>query len=91
MKFVLYILKKIIPFFIVSLFFVSLILNLVDLFMNISSYLEMDAPAKDVIKVMILYIPKTISYAAPIDFKFKVTYNLSDINDKNEIESLFSS
>ena len=91
MKFVLYILKKIIPFFIVSLFFVSLILNLVDLFMNISSYLEMDAPAKDVIKVMILYIPKTIWYAAPIAFLFTVTYTLSDLYAKNEMEALFAS
>ena len=91
MKFVEYILKKLIPFFIVSLFFIAVILNLVDLFMNISKYLEMEAPAKDVFRVMILYIPKTIWYAAPIAFLFSVTYILSDLYAKNEMEALFAS
>ncbi len=91
MKFVEYILRKLIPFFIVSLIFIALILNLVDLFMNISRYLEMDVPAKDVFKVMLLYIPKTIWYAAPIAFLFSVTYILSDLYAKNEMEALFAS
>ena len=91
MKFVQYILRKIIPFFFVSLLFISLILNLVDLFMNISKYLEMNAPAKQVVRVMILYIPKTVWYAAPIAFLFSVTYILSDLYAKNEMEAIFAS
>lgn len=91
MKFAGYILKKIIPFFLVSLFFISLILNLVDLFMNISKYLEMEAPAKEVVRVMLLYIPKTVWYAAPIAFLFSVTYILSDLYAKNEMEAIFAS
>ena len=91
MKFASYILKKIIPFFLVSLFFISLILNLVDLFMNISKYLEMEAPAKEVVRVMLLYIPKTVWYAAPIAFLFSVTYILSDLYAKNEMEEIFAS
>ena len=91
MKFAEYVLKKLIPFFIVSLFFIAVILNLVDLFMNISRYLEMEAPAKDVVRVMVLYIPKTIWYAAPIAFLFSITYILSDLYAKNEMEALFAS
>ena len=91
MKFVQYILRKLIPFFVVSLIFISLILNLVDLFMNISRYLEMEAPARDVFKVMLLYVPKTIWYAAPIAFLFSVTYILSDLYSKNEMEAIFAS
>lgn len=91
MKFAGYILKKTVPFFIVSLIFVALILNLVDLFMNISKYMEMDTPAKEVFRVMIYYIPKTIWYAAPIAFLFSVTYVLSDLYSKNEMEALFAS
>ena len=91
MKFVEYILRKLIPFFIVSLIFIALILNLVDLFMNISRYLEMSVPAKQVFRVMLLYIPKTIWYAAPIAFLFSVTYILSDLYSKNEMEALFAS
>ena len=91
MKFVGYILKKIIPFWFVSLLFIALILNLVDLFMNISRYLEMDAPAKDVLRVMYYYISKTIWYAGPIAFLFSVTYVLSDLYAKNEMEAIFAS
>ena len=91
MKFAIYILKKVVPFFLVSLLFIALILNLVDLFMNISKYLEMDAPARDVVRVMVLYIPKTIWYAAPIAFLFSVTYILSDLYSKNEMEAIFAS
>ena len=91
MKFVGYILKKVIPFCFVSLIFIALILNLVDLFMNISKYLEMEAPAKDVLWVMIYYIPKTVWYAGPIAFLFSVTYVLSDLYSKNEMEAIFAS
>ena len=91
MKFVGYILKKIIPFWFVSLLFIALILNLVDLFMNISKYLEMEAPARDVLRVMYYYISKTIWYAGPIAFLFTVTYVLSDLYSKNEMEAIFAS
>ena len=91
MKFIQYILRKLIPFFLVSLVFISLILNLVDLFMNISKYLEMEAPAKEVFRVMLLYVPKTVWYAAPIAFLFSVTYILSDLYAKNEMEAIFAS
>ena len=91
MKFVGYILKKIIPFWFVSLLFIALILNLVDLFMNISKYLEMEAPARDVLRVMYYYISKTIWYAGPIAFLFTVTYVLSDLYAKNEMEAIFAS
>lgn len=91
MKLVQYILKKIIPFFLVALIFVSLILNLVDLFMNLNKYMEMNASIASVLKVMLLYIPKTIWYSAPIAFLFSVTYILSDLYASNEMEALFAS
>ncbi|MCR4953197.1 MAG: LptF/LptG family permease [Treponema sp.] len=91
MRFVYYILRKVIPFFIGALIFVALILNLVDLFMNISRYLELAVPAKSVLMVMIYYIPKTVWYAAPIAFLFAVTYVLSDLYAHNEMQALFAS
>lgn len=91
MKLVKYVLKKIIPFFFISLFMVALILNLIDLFMNITRYIENAAPLAQVLKVMVLYIPKTIWYAAPIGFLFTVTYVLSDLYAHNEMEALFAS
>ena len=91
MKFVQYILKKLVPFFFGALIFIAIILNLVDLFMNISRYLEENAPARDVMKVMLLYIPKTVWFGAPIAFLFSVTYILSDLYAKNEMTAVFAS
>lgn len=91
MKLVQYILRKIIPFFFISLIFVALILNLVDLFMNITKYMEMKASVASVLKVMVLFIPKTIWYASPIAFLFSITYILSDLYSSNEMEALFAS
>jgi len=91
MKFFGYIIKKLLPFFLGALIFISIILNLVDLFMNISKYLEQNAPAKEVFKIMLYYIPKTVWYGAPIAYLFSVTYILSDLYSKNEMTALFAS
>lgn len=91
MKFAEYLLKKLIPFFVISLVFIGLILNLVDLFMNISKYLEARSPAKDVFMVMVYFIPKTIWYGAPVAFLFSVTYVLSNLYSNNEMEAIFAS
>ncbi len=91
MKFAEYLLKKLVPFFIISLIFIALILNLVDLFMNISRYLEAKSPAKSVFMVMVYFIPKTIWYGAPVAFLFSVTYVLSNLYSNNEMEAIFAS
>ena len=91
MKLVIYILKKIIPLFIGAMFFFALVLNLVDLFMNISTYLQNNSPAKDILKVMLYYTPKTIWYAVPVAILFSTSYALSDMYAANEIQALLAS
>ena len=53
--------------------------------------MENNAGIGEVLKVMLLYAPKTIWYAGPIAFLFTVTYVLSDLYSKNEMEALFAS
>lgn len=91
MKFAEYLLKKIIPFFFVALILIAFILNLIDLFMNISKYMEVNASITDILKVMLYYTPKTIWYAAPIAFLFTVTFVLSTLYSNNEMEAIFAS
>ena len=91
MKLVGYIYKKIIPMFIGALLFFALVLNLVDLFINIANYLQNGCAAKDIVKVMIYYIPKTIWYAIPVAILFSTSYCLSDMYAHNELEALFAS
>lgn len=91
MKLVGYILKRLLPFFFISLFFISFILNLVDLFINISNYLEKGASAKGILTVMLYYSPKTLWYGCPIAFLFSVSYILSDLYANNEMQAIFAS
>lgn len=91
MKLIIYLFKKTIPLFLGAMFFFSLVLNLVDLFMNISTYLQNNCEAKDILKVMILYIPKTVWYAVPVAMLFSSSYALSEMYATNEIQALLAS
>lgn len=91
MKLVGYLLKKIIPLFLGSLVFFSLILNLVDLFMNIATYLQNNCTVKDILTVMLNYVPKTVWYAIPVAILFSTSYTLSNMYATNELEALFAS
>lgn len=91
MKLVFYLFKKIFPIFFGALFFFSLVLNLVDLFMNIASYLQNVAPPQEILKVMLYYLPKTLWYAVPVAILFSTSYVLSEMYAHNELEALFAS
>lgn len=91
MKLIAYLFKKIIPLFIGTMLFFALVLNLVDLFMHIANYLQNGCPAKEILRVMYFYIPKTVWYAVPIAMLFSTSYVLSDMYANNELEALFAS
>ncbi len=91
MKLVIYLLKKIIPLFFGAMFFFALVLNLVDLFMNIATYLQNNCSAKDILLVMGYYVPKTIWYAVPVAILFSTSYVLSEMYAANEIQALLAS
>lgn len=91
MKLVLYLFRRFIPIFLGALGFFSLVLILVDLLMNLTSYLQNGASATQVSQVMLLYFPKTCWYAMPLGVLFAVAYTLSDLYASNELTAIFSS
>jgi lipopolysaccharide export system permease protein len=91
MKLIGYLLKKIFPLFFGALFFFALVLNLVDLFMNIATYLQNNCTVKDIFTVMLNYVPKTVWYAVPVAILFSTSYTLSNMYATNELEALFAS
>lgn len=91
MKLIIYLYKKIIPLFIGSALFFSLVLNLVDLFMHIATYLQNNCSLKEILLVMYYYTPKTIWYAVPVAILFSTSYVLSDMYANNEIIAMFAS
>ena len=91
MKLVGYLLKKIIPLFLGAVLFFALVLNLVDLFMNLTTYLQNGCNWSNIGLVMLNYIPKTIWYAVPVAILFSSSYTLSNMYANNELEALFAS
>ena len=91
MKLVGYLLKKIIPLFIGAILFFAIVLNLVDLFMNITTYMQNGCTWHDIGLVMLNYIPKTVWYAVPVAILFSTSYTLSNMYANNELEALFAS
>ena len=90
MSFVLYLYRRFLPVFLSSLFFFCLVLILVDLLMNLWSFISQEVPPAQILKVMVLYIPKTMSFSLPLSILFAVSYTLSDLYAKNELTAIFA-
>ncbi len=91
MTLVRYLFKKFIPSFLTALIFFSILLVLVDLFINLWSYIQMEASVISILKIMALYIPKTLWYAAPLAVLFAVSFTLSGMYADNELTVIFAS
>ena len=86
-----YLAKKFFPIFFGAIAFFSFVLVLLDLLINIWSYITHGVPAASIFYVSFLYIPKTISYAIPLAILFASSYSLSDLSAKNELFAIFAS
>ncbi len=86
-----YLFKKFLPSFFAALFFFSIVLVLVDLLMNLWSYIQCETPGLVVLKIIALYIPKTLWYAAPLSVLFSVSFVLSSLYADNELTVIFAS
>jgi lipopolysaccharide export system permease protein len=86
-----YLTKQFFPIFLVAISMFVLLLSLIDLFANIWRYLSYDVPLKEILRVSLYYIPKSISYALPISLLFAAAYTLGDLYARNELTSIFSS
>lgn len=86
-----YIIRQVIPIFFAALLFFVLLLSLIDLFANLWKYLSYEAPLSSIGMVVILYIPKCISYALPISLLFSIAYAFGELYSKNELTIIFTS
>ncbi|ULQ60118.1 LptF/LptG family permease [Brucepastera parasyntrophica] len=85
-----YLLQQFIPICFFALLFFILLLELGDLFANLWRYLANEAPIRSVITVMILYIPKCISYSMPMAVLFASAYTMGSMYARNELTSVFA-
>lgn len=86
-----YLLKLFLPVFFVALIFFVMVLELGDLFYNIVTYMENNVPFKTILKIMMLYAPKCISFSAPISMLFAGSYTLGSLYANKELTVVFLS
>ena len=91
MTLVKYLFRKFIPTFIITMLFFSIVLCLVDLFMHLWEYIQRAIPFASLMHLMLLYIPKTLWYAAPLSMLFAVAFTLSMMYANNELTVIFAS
>ncbi len=84
-------LRQFFPIFLVALAFFVLLLQLMDVFGSIWRYLAHDVPAAQVARIMLLYLPKCISFALPVSFLFAISYTLGLLYAGNELFAIFGS
>lgn len=91
MKIALYIFKIFFPLLLGALSLFVLGFEIVDLFMNIWKYLFNNVPVHVVTKILLLYLPKTITYALPLSMLFATCYMLCILSSNNELVAMFAS
>ncbi|MDR2785193.1 MAG: LptF/LptG family permease [Treponema sp.] len=86
-----YLVKQFWPVFLVAVSMFVLLLCLIDLFSNLTRYLNYEVPMKQILLISGYFVPKSISYATPISLLFAAAYVLGDLYARNELTSIFSS
>ena len=86
-----YLLQQFFPVFLAALSLFSMLVLLIDLFLNLTRYLSNGATLFAVLKVSLFYIPKSISYAIPVSLLFASAFTLGDLSAKNELSTILGS
>lgn len=91
MKLILYMLKKFASIFLGALLFFVLILEMVNLFQNLYSYISRGIALSQLGMISFYYLPRCVWYAVPMSMLFATAYMLSDFYAKNELVAIFAS
>ena len=86
-----YLAKQFFPIFVVAVSMFVILLSLIDLFANLTRYLNYDVSPREIVRVCIYYLPKSFSYALPVSLLFAAAYTLGDLYSRNELTSIFAS
>ena len=86
-----YVIKHFIPIFFVAMGMFVLLIVLIDLFVNLVTYLNYEAQMSQILLASFYFIPKSVSYALPISLVFSVAYTLGDLYARNELTTIITS
>ena len=84
-------LRGFVPVVLMALGFFVSILQLIDLFDNLTSYIDRGVPFAQVFSVQMLYLPKSLHFALPMSLLFAVAFTLGTLYSRNELIAVFGS
>ncbi|MBN2351170.1 MAG: LptF/LptG family permease [Spirochaetales bacterium] len=71
--------------FLLTLVFFVVLLELIDLFAYLWSYIDKQVSIGDILFIVLLYVPKCVSYAVPVAMLFAISYTLGMLYANNEL------
>lgn len=83
--------KSVIPVFLTALLFFVLILELADIVTNLWRYINNNVEIIDIVRVALYYVPKCVSFSAPLALLFSISFSLGNFYSNNELISVFNS
>ncbi|HNY22321.1 MAG TPA: LptF/LptG family permease [Treponemataceae bacterium] len=86
-----YLIRQFIPVMFFSIMFFVLLLELGDLFANIWRYLSNGVGITQILKIVVAYVPKCVSYSIPLSVLFAASYTIGTMHSRNELIMVFSS
>ncbi|MGL1891947.1 MAG: LptF/LptG family permease [Spirochaetaceae bacterium] len=84
-------LRLFIPIFFGALSFFVLLLEVIDLFVNISQYINEEVPLLIILQIVFFYIPKAINISLPMALLFSISYTMGNLYSNNELIAIFAS
>lgn len=86
-----YLFRLFLPAFFVAFLFFILLLELGEVFGSLVQFLENNVSFSQIMKIMLLYIPKCVSFSLPLAILFAGSYTMGNMYAQNELISVFSS
>ncbi len=84
-------LRRFVPVFVIAIAFFISILQLIDLFENITSYIDREVSFLQVLRVHLLYLPRSLHFALPMSLLFAGAFTLGTMYSRNELIAVFGS
>jgi len=84
-------LRSFLPVFLIAIAFFVTILELVDIFQNITRYIDLEVPFSSVLRVQLLYLPKSLHFSLPMGLLFSVAFTMGNLYANNELIAVLGS
>jgi lipopolysaccharide export system permease protein len=85
------VLANFLPVFIGSLTFFAFLIDASDLLFNIVRYIEREVAFEQILRVQLLYLPTSITFALPVALLFSVSFSMGTLYANNELIAVFAS